>query len=155
MVQLEYEKGIPRNPFINAGAIVTTDALISHFGGDFATLEKIMNFTREISQNKNIIFDNEVAKSEMEHADRNLSLAHLMKSFGNLENSVTDVVKTYFKQCAISMSTNDLSRAMLYLAFRGKDPVTGKEFLTPVQAKRVNAIMLTCGHYDDSTIQAK
>ena len=63
----------------------------------------------------------------MEHAHRNLTLAHLMKSFGNLENSVTDVVKTYF---TISVSTNDLSRAMLYLAVRGKNPVTGKEFTT-------------------------
>ena len=150
LIQLEYEKGIPRNPFINAGAIVVVDALISHFKGNFAALEKIMNFTREISQNQNIAFDSEVAKSEMEHADRNLSLAHLMRSFGNLENSVTDVVQTYFKQCAISMSTNDLSRAMLYLACGGTDPVTNKEFLTQPQAKRVNAIMLTCGHYDAS-----
>ena len=31
LVQLEYEQGIPRNPFINAGAIVVTDALLSHY----------------------------------------------------------------------------------------------------------------------------
>lgn len=150
LVQLEYELGVPRNPFINAGAIVVVDALMSHFGGDYATLEKVMTFTREISNNPEIKFDTGVAKSEMEHASRNLALAQLMKSFGNFDNDVFEVVKTYFKQCAISMNTQDLSRAMVYLAFNGKDPISGKEFLSEAQTKRVNALMLTCGHYDAS-----
>ncbi len=150
LIQLEHEQGIPRNPFINAGAIVTVDALMSHFGGDYATLEKLMTFTREISANPEIKFDTIVANSEMEHASRNLSLAYLMQSFGNFDNDVTEVVRTYFKQCAISMTTEDLSRAMLYLAFKGKDPISGKQFLTEPQAKRINATMLTCGHYDAS-----
>ena len=150
LVQLEYEHGVPRNPFINAGAIVVMDALMSHFGGDYAALEKVMTFIRDISDNQNIQFDALVAKSEMAHASRNLSLAQLMKSFGNFENDVHEVVQTYFKQCAISMTTEDLSRAMVYLAFKGRDPITGKEFLSEAQAKRVNALMLTCGHYDAS-----
>jgi len=150
LVQLEYEEGIPRNPFINAGAIVVMDALMSHFGGDYAALEKVMTFIRETSGNSAIKFDPIVAKSEMEHASRNLSLAQLMKSFGNFENDVHEVVKTYFKQCAISMNTKELSRAMIYLAFKGKDPISNKEFLNESQAKRVNALMLTCGHYDAS-----
>jgi len=150
LVQLEYENGIPRNPFINAGAIVVMDALITHFGGEYAALEKVMNFTREISENADLKFDSLVAKSEMEHASRNLSLAQLMKSFGNFENDVHEVVRTYFKQCAISMTTEELSRAMIYLAFKGKDPISKKEFLTEAQAKRINALMLTCGHYDAS-----
>jgi len=150
LVQLEYENGIPRNPFINAGAIVVMDALMSHFGGDYAALEKVMNFTREISDNPDLQFDATVAKSEMEHASRNLALAQLMKSFGNFENDVHEVVRTYFKQCAISMNTEDLSRAMIYLAFKGKDPISNKEFLSESQAKRINALMLTCGHYDAS-----
>ena len=150
LVQLEYEQGIPRNPFINAGAIVVVDALMSHFGGDYAALEKVMTFTREISGNSELKFDTVVATSEMEHASRNLSLAYLMKSFGNFDNDVTDVVKTYFKQCAIVMTTEELSRAMMYLAFKGKDPISGKQFLNEAQTKRVNALMLTCGHYDAS-----
>ena len=150
LVQLEYEAGIPRNPFINAGAIVVMDALMSHFGGDYAGLEKVMTFIREISDNPNIQFDAVVAKSEMGNACRNLSLAQLMKSFGNFENDVHEVVRTYFKQCAISMNTEDLSRAMIYLAFKGKDPISNKEFLNEAQAKRITALMLTCGHYDAS-----
>jgi len=150
LVQLEYENGIPRNPFINAGAIVIADALISNFGGEYAALEKIMQFTRSISDDDTITFDVEVARSEMEHASRNLSLAQLMKSFGNFENDVHKVVENYFKQCAITMDTKTLSRSMMYLAFKGKDPISKKQFLSAPQAKRVNALMLTCGHYDAS-----
>ena len=150
LVQLEYENGVPRNPFINAGAIVVMDALMSHFGGDYAALEKVMTFTRNIADNQTIQFDSIVAKSEMEHASRNLALAQLMKSFGNFENDVHEVVRTYFKQCAITMNTGELSRAMIYLAFKGKDPISREEFLNEAQTKRVNALMLTCGHYDAS-----
>lgn len=150
LVQLEYEHGIPRNPFINAGAIVVTDSLISHYGDEYKALEVIMNFVREISGNEILSFDSIVANSEMEHGDRNLALGHLMKSFSNLDNDVIDTVMTYFKHCAITMNTEELSRAMLFLAFSGTDPISKKTFITPRQAKRINAVMLTCGHYDAS-----
>lgn len=150
LVQLEYENGIPRNPFINAGAIAVTDALVTHYKDEYRALEVILNFVREVSDEPGITFDHEVANSEMEHGDRNLALARLMKSFGNFENDVLSTVKTYFKHCAITMSTDELSRAMLFLAFGGTDPVSGRTFATPSQTKRINAVMLTCGHYDAS-----
>jgi len=150
LVQLEYENGIPRNPFINAGAITITDSLISHYKDEYKTLEVIMNFIREISGNPQLSFDQVVANSEMEHGDRNLALARLMKSFGNFENDVHGSVMTYFKHCAITMNTEELSRSMLYLAFGGRDPISDKEFVSVRKAKRINAVMLTCGHYDAS-----
>ena len=150
LVQLEYENGIPRNPFINAGAIAITDSLVTYYKDQYKTLEVIMNFVRDLSGNPSLSFDQEVANSEMAHGDRNLSLAHLMKSFGNFENDVTNTVMTYFKHCSITMSTEELSRAFLFLAFAGKDPITGREFITSSKTKRINAVMLTCGHYDAS-----
>jgi len=150
LVQLEYENGIPRNPFINAGALAVTDALVSHYGDEYKTLEAILTFIRSISDCDDISFDPAVAKSEMEHGDRNIALAHLMKSFGNFENQVDTTVLTYFKHCAVTMNTEELSRAMLFLAFGGTDPLTGRCFATPSQTKRINAVMLTCGHYDAS-----
>lgn len=150
LVQLEYEHGIPRNPFINAGAIVVTDSLITHIGDDYTALETIMSFIRDISDEPGISIDPEVARSEMEHGFRNLALANLMKSFGNLDNEVRTVVQTYFKHCAVTMSASELSRAMLYLANGGVDPITEQCFITPQQSKRINAVMLTCGHYDAS-----
>lgn len=150
LVQLEYEHGIPRNPFINAGAIVVTDALLSHYKTVDNTFEKIAKFIQNISDNGEISYDKEVWFSEYKHGFRNMALANLMKSFGNMENQVDDALKTYFKHCSITMNTKELSRAMLYLANHGTDPITKKEFITAPQAKRVNAVMLTCGHYDAS-----
>lgn len=150
LVQLEYEHGRPRNPFINAGAIVVTDALISHYQDDYKAFEVIQGFIRELTDDMGISFDPVVSASEMEHGYRNLSLAHLMRSFGNLKGDPETVVQTYFKHCAISMNTQMLARAMLYLSNRGIDPLTGKVHITPSQAKRINAVMLTCGHYDAS-----
>ncbi|MEA3522239.1 MAG: glutaminase [Campylobacterota bacterium] len=150
LVQLEYEAGIPRNPFINAGAIVVTDALISHYKGSSLSYESIRAFIRDIADDKSIGSDAAVAASEMENGFRNLALANLMKSFGNLDNDTAKVVQTYFNHCAIEMNTKMLSRAMLYLANHGSDPINQKGFISPSQAKRINSLMLTCGHYDAS-----
>lgn len=150
LVQLEYEKGKPRNPFINAGAINVTDALINHYGSDDIAYEEVLEFIRAIADEKSINSNDIVAVSEMEHGYRNLALANLMKSFNNLDNKVIDVVGTYFKHCAVEMSTKMLSRAMLYLANDGVDPITGQIYITASQSKRINAVMLTCGHYDAS-----
>ena len=150
LVQLEYENGIPRNPFINAGAIIITDALISHYEDEYKTFEAILHFVRELSVNPRLSFDQVVANSEMEYGDRNLALARLMKSFGNFKNDVPGTVMTYFKHCAITMNTEELSRSILFLAFGGKDPISNKTFISKGKAKRINAVMLTCGHYDAS-----
>ena len=150
LVQLEYEHGKPRNPFINAGAIVVTDSLIDHYEDEFITLENILNFLRAVSDTPDININPAVAKSEIEHGYRNRALANLIKSFGNLHHDPLTVVETYSKHCAVEMSSAELARAMLFLANRGSDPLTNKEFITPSQAKRINAVMLTCGHYDAS-----
>lgn len=150
LVQLEYEHGIPRNPFINAGAINVTDALSSHYGETADTFEEIVDFIRAVADEPSITCSKTVARSEMEHGFRNLALANLMKSFHNLDNDAEKVVQTYFRHCAIEMNTKMLSRSMLYLANHGIDPITGTVHITPQQAKRINAIMLTCGHYDAS-----
>ena len=150
LVQLEYEHGIPRNPFINAGAINVTDALLNHYGDDENTFSEILSFIRSIADEPAVSYSKRVANSEMEHGFRNMALANLMKSFNNLDNDVQEVVQTYFDHCAVEMNTRMLSRAMLYLANHGVDPITGIEHITPQQAKRINAVMLTCGHYDAS-----
>ncbi|QOY55466.1 glutaminase [Candidatus Sulfurimonas marisnigri] len=150
LVQLEYENGKPRNPFINAGAINITDALMNHYGSCEAAYNEVLEFIKSISDDYSIDSNDVVAASEMQYGHRNLALANLMKSFNNLDNEVEDVVGIYFKHCALEMNTKMLSRAMLYLANHGVDPITDKCYITPSQAKRINAVMLTCGHYDAS-----
>lgn len=144
LVQLEYENGIPRNPFINAGAIVISDIIFDGLG---KTKNKVLQFVRGLSQNQTISFDEEVADSEREFGHRNRAMANLMKSFGNLKNDTNDVLDVYFHQCSIQMTVKDLSRSLIYLANGGKS-LSNQEIINYRQAKRINALMLTCGLYD-------
>jgi len=150
LVQLEYENGHPRNPFINAGALNVTDALLNHFKTPQKTLKAILDFIASISSQKHIYFDTLVAESEIECSHRNRALANLMKSFKNFDNEVSDVIDIYSKHCSIEMSTKMLSRSMLHLANHGVDPISSKRYISEQRAKRINAVMLTCGHYDAS-----
>ena len=144
LVQLEYEKGIPRNPFINAGALILIDRLLSLTGDSLGTLQA---FLRAESANPAVGIDQEVAASEAEHGHRNAALAHFMASCGNLENPVDQVLDHYFRQCSLAMSCGDLAKAGLFLANHGLR-ADGSRLLTRSEAKRTNSIMLTCGTYD-------
>jgi glutaminase len=150
LVQLEYEQGKPRNPFINAGAINMSDALVSHYKNSSLAYEEVLAFIQSIADDTSISFNKIVADSEMAFGHRNIALANLMKSFKNFDNEVLDVVNLYFKHCSIEMNTKMLSRSMLYLANHGVDTITQKRYISARQAKRINAVMLTCGHYDAS-----
>ncbi|KOG54228.1 glutaminase [Streptomyces griseoflavus] len=144
LVQLEWENGVPRNPFINAGALVVTDRLQTLTGDASTTM---LHFLREESGNPDLAFDQAVADSEADHGDRNAALAHFMASFGNLENPVPSVIEHYFWQCSIEMSCRDLAAAGGFLARHGLR-ADGSRLLEAREAKRINAVMLTCGTYD-------
>jgi glutaminase len=144
LVQLEYEKGIPRNPFLNAGALILIDRLLSLTGDSLGTLRA---FLRTESGNGALDSDAAVAASEATHGHRNAALAHFMASYGNLENPVALVLDHYFRQCALTMSCADLAKAGLFLANHGLR-ADGSRLLSRSEAKRINAIMLTCGTYD-------
>lgn len=149
IVQLESESGIPRNPLINAGAIATTDRLIDARSGD-AVVDEIVAFMRARAGDPTIAIDDEVASSESQTGARNRSLSYFMDAFGNLRHPVETVLGVYFRQCAIAMSCRQLARAGLFLAFEGRDPLTGEQLIEPHRARRINAIMMLCGHYDNS-----
>ena len=145
LILLEHEQGVPRNPFINAGALVIVDILLRV--RPTADLW-VRDYVRVLAQNHAIDFDPEVARSEREHAHVNAALGHLMKSHGVLHHPVDQVLDAYCRICALSMSCVDLARAFLPLAARGASPLLGECVLTERQARRVNALMLTCGMYD-------
>jgi len=145
LVQLEYENGIPRNPFINAGALVITDLILEAYP-DAKT--EILKFVRNLSGNNTISFDEEVAQSEKDHGFRNAALVNFIKSYGNIKNEAEMVLDTYFHLCSLAMSCQDLSRALVFLATGGRSTFTNSEIVTDKQAKRLNALLLTCGMYD-------
>lgn len=149
IVQLEHEHGIPRNPFINAGAIVVTDMVLAGHKPREA-IGEFLRFMRYLADDESITIDEKVAKSEHLTGYRNFALANFMRGFGNLEHAVELVLGVYFHQCALAMNCVQLSHAGLYLANRGTNPLTGFSVVSPKRARRINALMLMCGHYDGS-----
>ncbi len=143
LVQLESEHGTPRNPFINAGALAVTDRLVSLFDAKARMLALLSSLCGEA-----VDIDEEVAASEAATGFRNVALANFMKSFGRIDNDVAPVLDAYFHDCAIRMSCLQLARASGFLCKDGVHPYTGERILTEPQARRVNALMLTCGTYD-------
>ncbi|MFA0881961.1 glutaminase B [Vibrio cholerae] len=145
LIQLEMEHGIPRNPFINAGAIVVCDMLQSRLS---APRHRLLEFVRQLSGEPLIAYDKVVAASEMMHSDRNAAIAYLMRSFGNFHNEVIPVLHNYFHACALKMSCVELAKTFSYLANKGVSVVTGETVITPTQSKQTNALLATCGLYD-------
>lgn len=143
---LELENGIPRNPFINAGAIVVADMMVSHFKNP---KQVFLDYVRDLANDNTIDFNYNVAKSERLTGFGNYAAANLLKAFNNLENDVDEVLDLYFHQCSIEMTCEQLSNAFFMFANHGKC-LQQKERLTSSQAKRINAIMLTCGFYDEA-----
>lgn len=147
LVQLEYEHGIPRNPFINAGAIVLADVLLTELENPE---EFFIQFVRALSGNEEIDYSSEVASSEQSCSYLNASIAYLLKHHHNLDNRVEDVLHFYCMMCSVEMSCKDLAKAFTAFA-RSNEPFShGGVELTMSRVKRINAIMQTCGFYDEA-----
>lgn len=147
LVQLELEQGIPRNPFLNSGAIVMADILLSTLANPE---EDFLNFVRAVSGNNTIDYHREVAASERENGYLNAAIVNLLKYNKNIDNDIERVLQFYFLMCSVEMSCRELSLAFLAFAnHRRKFDYSGIA-LTASQVKRMNAIMQTCGFYDEA-----
>lgn len=149
IVQLETEHGIPRNPFVNAGAIVVSDILLAR-GEPREAIGEMLRFVRSLSGDDAIFIDDEVARAEQDTGFRNIALANYMRAFGNVRHPAERVLGVYFHHCALAMSCRQLALAGRYLMAGGVNPETGRNIVSAQRARRINALMLTCGHYDGS-----
>jgi glutaminase len=147
IAQLEYEKGIPRNPFINAGALVITDALTSLYP---KPLEAIHAYINELVGRSCVRINEQVMQSEIAHSQRNKALAYFLKAYDNFDNNIDEVIATYCGQCAIELCCADLARAFSFLAQQGYSRLAQRQILSAADTQRINALMLTCGFYDES-----
>ncbi|WP_334182597.1 glutaminase [Novosphingobium sp.] len=147
IVQLETEHGIPRNPFINAGAIVVTDVLLGRLQPREA-IGQMLRFVRELAGDDSIAIDEMVAAAERETGFRNRALANYMRAFGTIHGDVELVLGTYFHFCALAMSCRQLALAGRYLMDGGRSD--GHRVISEKRARRINALMMSCGHYDNS-----
>lgn len=143
---LELENGIPRNPLINSGAIVIADILVTHLENP---KQDFLNYVRNIAGDQSINYNFDVAASEQKTGFKNYAAANLLKSYKNLNNDVDVVLDFYFHQCALEMNCEQLSNAFFLFSNKGKC-INNNQYLTLSQVKRINAIMLTCGFYDEA-----
>ncbi|MCG9972287.1 glutaminase [Christiangramia crocea] len=147
LTQLEYEHGIPRNPFINAGALVISDILVDQLHDP---KQELLNFVRKITGDPNIHYDKRVAASEKATGYRNVALVNYIKALGNIKCDVEPIVDFYFHQCSLAMNCKDLAKAFMIFANKGRMLETGEKILKPKTVKRINALMQTCGFYDEA-----
>ena len=147
LIQLEVEKGIPRNPFINAGAIVMSDILLSHLEHPE---EQFLDFVRTLAGDNTIDYNRDVAASERETGYLNAAIANLLKYHGTIENDIEQVLRFYFLMCSVEMSCRELSRAFLAFANHRRKFNYAGVTLTASKVKRMNAIMQICGFYDEA-----
>lgn len=147
LLQLENDFGKPRNPFINAGALVVCDVLLDHLKNP---KEDFLAFCNSLLGNTTLTYSEKVATSEKKTGFRNTALCNFLKSFGNIKNDVNEVLDFYFHICSIEMTCQELSKIFMYLADDGFKIHSKDKVLTMSEAKRINAIMLTCGFYDES-----
>ena len=147
LVQLEHDKGIPRNPLMNSGAIVICDILVSKLKNP---KEDFIEFVRILSNNSTIDYCSRISESEKSTGFRNVALINLMKSFNNIKNEIDVVMDFYYNLCSIEMTCKELSRTFLYLSTNGVDPLTNNKILSESKSKRINAIMQLCGFYDEA-----
>lgn len=147
LIQLEIEKGIPRNPFINSGNLVVADILLSKLENPE---EKFISFVRSLAQNDEIDYCMRVAYSEREKSYLNAAIVNILKYYGNIENDIERVLHFYFMMCSVEMSCAELARAFIPFANHKEPFEYAGVTLTSSQIKRMNAIMQTCGFYDEA-----
>lgn len=147
LVQLEYEQGIPRNPFINAGALVVCDILLNQLD---KPKQQFIEFVRLLALNSSIQYNSNVSASEKAHGYRNAALINMMKSFGNIENPIEVVLDFYYNICSIEMTCEELAQTFQLFANNGCIPSTKERVITTSHSKRINAIMQSCGFYDEA-----
>ena len=151
LIQLEIEKGKPRNPFINAGAIVMCDILISSMKArnkDY--LQNYLAFIHDVSGCNTINYNTDIADSERSCGYLNAAIANMLKYYGNIVNEIEEVLRFYFLTCSIEMSCCELAKAFIPFADHNKPFEFNGIALTASQVKRMNAIMQICGFYDEA-----
>lgn len=146
IVRLEEERGRPRNPYINAGAIMVSGALPG--AAPDTKIAGLQTFLSGICDDAAFPIDDQVYRSEAATGFRNRALANFMRQH-DLIGDPAIAAETYFKQCSLTLNAALLARAGLFLANKGVDPVTGDRVISESCNRTAVALMTTCGLYDE------
>ncbi|ORB29190.1 glutaminase [Mycolicibacterium parafortuitum] len=146
-LSLEGGTGRPLNPMINAGAI-TAHSLVGPEGIDAtARLERVVDGLSAFA-GRRLMFDDSVCASELEHAHRNLAIAHMLRSYNVITEDPATVVEGYTRQCSLLVTTLDLAVMAATLANHGVNPVSGERVVPEPVVRQVLSVMFSCGMYD-------
>jgi len=146
LIHLEENKGIPSNPFINSGAIVIADILLSEYGVN--AINVYLDLLKRVTGNNSLFIDDKIFNSEKKYGHKNYSFAHYMKSYNNIECEVNDVLDLYFRFCSLNLSNRDLCHAFYFLMNKGIS-LQGERITTYRHCKRINSLMFTSGTYNE------
>ena len=147
VIDLERQKGHPRNPFINAGALIVVDMLLdSRAPGE--EVQAVVNFVERLLDGEDFGFDEEVAKSDDEAGSLNRAMLNISKHFGNVRNPVDKIMSAYVRQCAIELSCRQLARVGRFLMLDGADSAANRDLEAARRSRRILALMMTSGLYD-------
>ena len=149
IIDLERTKGLPRNPFVNAGALVVVDILVEN-GANDSGRDAVTALVRDRAAPERLSHDAAVMASEQEGGDLNRAMMSFMRHHGNLLSDPDAVMEAYVRNCAITLDCRGLARAGLYLAATRRSPDDAARDAVALRMRKVLALMMTCGHYDGS-----
>ena len=146
-ISLEDSSGRPLNPMINAGAITTHSLVGTETMNRAERMERVISGLSAFA-GRSLDVDEAVYSSEIEHAHRNLAIAHMLRSHDILTENPAGVVEGYTRQCSLLVTVQDLAMMAATLANYGIQPVTGEQVVPKTVVRQVLSVMFTCGMYN-------
>ena len=146
-ISLEDSSGRPLNPMINAGAITTHSLVGTETMNPAERMERVISGLSAFA-GRSLDVDEAVYSSEIEHAHRNLAIAHMLRSHDILTENPTGVVEGYTRQCSLLVTVQDLAMMAATLANYGIQPVTGEQVVPKTVVRQILSVMFTCGMYN-------
>ena len=146
-ISLEDSSGRPLNPMINAGAITTHSLVGTETMNPAERMERVISGLSAFA-GRSLDVDEAVYSSEIEHAHRNLAIAHMLRSHDILTENPAGVVEGYTRQCSLLVTVQDLAMMAATLANYGIQPVTGEQVVPKTVVRQVLSVMFTCGMYN-------
>lgn len=148
-LSLEKGSGRPRNPMINGGAITAHSLIGRGTISPEGRVERIIDLLSDLA-GRRLSVDENVWHSEIEASDRNLAIAHMLRSHGIVTDPAEALIEAYSRQCSVLVTARDLAVMAATLANEGVQPVTGKRIFSGSDVRRLLSVMLTCGMYDSA-----
>jgi glutaminase len=140
LAQLNADRGFPRNPMLNSGAITLASMLPGEKGAERCeTLRLWLNH----AAGSRFVLDTAMLSSVRSLRNEvNRAIADILLQAGYI-NHVESALDTYNHLCCLSGTVTDLAQVGLLLAQPNAQP-------QPAHQRAVNALMLTCGLYEAS-----